>query len=109
MTREARLGLNGPQVIEQEAGCAEFDSRQRALIWGLTGGEQRYASGLADAIVADDTAEIKAVLARLFAQGLPAQHRSDRAGEYLARLARVDTATQPAPADVRAIYAQGDA
>lgn len=109
MTREARLGLNGPQVIEQEAGIAEFDSRQRALIWGLTGGEQRYASGLVDACVADDTAEIKATIIRLFAQGLPARHRSDCASEYLARLERVDTAAQPTPADVRAIYAQGDA
>lgn len=109
MTREARLGLNGPQVIEQEAGCAEFDARQRGLIWGLTGGEQRYATGLADACVDDDTAEIKATVARLFAQGLPQTHRSDRAGDYLARLARVDTSTQATPADVRAIFAQGDA
>jgi malonate decarboxylase gamma subunit len=29
MTREARLGLNGPQVIEQEAGIEEYDSRDR--------------------------------------------------------------------------------
>ena len=40
-TREARLGLNGPQVIEQEAGVDEFDSRDRPMIWSLTGGEQR--------------------------------------------------------------------
>jgi malonate decarboxylase beta subunit len=109
MTREARLGLNGPQVIEQEAGVAEFDSRQRSLIWGLTGGEQRVATGLADACVADDSAEIKATVARLFAQGLPQRHRSERAGEYLAALARVDTAAQPTPQDVRAIYTRGDA
>lgn len=49
LTREARLGLNGPLVIEQEAGVAEFDAKKRALIWGLTGGEQRAATGLADA------------------------------------------------------------
>jgi malonate decarboxylase beta subunit len=109
MTREARLGLNGPQVIEQEAGVAEFDARQRALIWGLTGGEQRYASGLVDACVADDTADIRATVARLFAQGLPTQHRSDQASEYLARLERVDTGAQPTATSVRAIYARGDA
>jgi malonate decarboxylase beta subunit len=109
MTREARLGLNGPQVIEQEAGVLEFDSRQRALIWGLTGGEQRHATGLVDACVADDTAEIRATVARLFAQGLPSRHRSDLAGEYLARLERVDTDRQPTPASVRAAYAQGEA
>jgi malonate decarboxylase beta subunit len=109
LTREARLGLNGPQVIEQEAGVAEFDARQRSLIWGLTGGEQRVATGLADACVADDSAEIKATVARLFAQGLPQRHRSERAAEFLACLERVDTAAQPAPQDVRAIYTRGDA
>jgi malonate decarboxylase beta subunit len=109
MTREARLGLNGPQVIEQEAGCAEFDSRQRGLIWGLTGGEQRFNTGLADACVADDTADIRATVARLFAQGLPEKHRSDRAADYLARLECVDTSVQSTPLDVRGIYGQGDA
>jgi len=96
-------------VIEQEAGVAEFDAKKRALIWGLTGGEQRAATGLADACVQDDTLEVKATVARLFAQGLPKQHRSERADDFLARLARVDTAGQPAPEDVRNIYQQGDA
>ena len=109
MTREARLGLNGPLVIEQEAGVAEFDSRQRGLIWSLTGGEQRHATGLADACAEDDTAEIRATVARLFAQGLPHQHRGDRARDYLEHLARVDTEAQPTPQDVRAIYREGDA
>jgi malonate decarboxylase beta subunit len=109
LTREARLGLNGPQVIEQEAGVDEFDARQRALIWGLTGGAQRVASGLADACVEDDTPEVRATVARLFAQGLPAQNRSDRAVEYLAALAGVDTGAQAAPEDVRMTYTQGAA
>ncbi len=39
VTREARLGLNGPQVIEQEAGIEEYDSRNRPFIWSMTGGE----------------------------------------------------------------------
>jgi malonate decarboxylase beta subunit len=37
VTREARLGLNGPQVIEQEAGIEEYDSRDRPFIWSMTG------------------------------------------------------------------------
>lgn len=109
LTREARLGLNGPQVIEQEAGIGEFDARNRGLIWGLTGGEQRVATGLADACVDDDTLEVRATVARLFARGIPDRHRSERADDYLAALARTDTAAQPTPADVRAIYTQGDA
>ena len=109
VTREARLGLNGPQVIEQEAGVAEFDARNRALIWGLTGGEQRAATGLADACVDDDSAGIRATVATLFARGVPARHRSECAGEYLSALARADTGVQPAPSDVRAVYTKGEA
>jgi malonate decarboxylase beta subunit len=88
VTREARLGLNGPQVIEQEAGLDEYDSRDRPFIWSLTGGEQRHASGLADAYLADDVAAIP--------------------DEFLARLARLgDDCEQLDAARVRALY-QGD-
>jgi malonate decarboxylase beta subunit len=107
LTREARLGLNGPQVIEQEAGVGEFDSRQRALIWGLTGGEQRVAAHLADACVADDSAAIRQAVTGFFAQGVPTRHRSERAADFLAALDRVDTAVQSSAADVRALYAKG--
>lgn len=107
MTREARLGLNGPQVIEQEAGVAEFDSRQRTLIWELTGGEQRIAARLADACVDDDTAAVRATLVDLFARGLPAVHRSDRAADFLACLERVDTTRQATAQDVRDLYSKG--
>ena len=113
LTREARLGLNGPQVIEQEAGVAEFDARKRALIWGLTGGAQRVATGLADACVQDDTAAIRAEVARLFSLGVPKLHRSDRADDFLACLRDVDTNAQPIPEDVRELmgttFRQGDA
>jgi malonate decarboxylase beta subunit len=107
MTREARLGLNGPQVIEQEAGVAEFDSRQRALIWGLTGGEQRVAARLADACVDDDTAAVRTTLADLFARGLPAVHRSDRAADFLVCLEHVDATRQATAQDVRDLYSKG--
>lgn len=107
LTREARLGLNGPQVIEQEAGLAEFDARNRALIWGLTGGQQRCATHLADVLVDDDTAQVRAALGDLFRAGPPAVHRSERCGDFLASLAHVDTAQQPTAAQVRTIYGKG--
>src|SRR6202522_3319265 len=59
MTREARLGLNGPEVIEQESGIDEFDSSDRALIWAIHGGEQRVGMGLADALVEEYAEKIK--------------------------------------------------
>jgi malonate decarboxylase beta subunit len=107
LTGEARLGLNGPQVIEQEAGVAEFDTRDRPFIWSLTGGVQRHLSHLADACVEDDTATIRATLAALFEQGVPQQHRSARYRDFLACLAQADP-TQPATAQqVRTIYGEG--
>jgi hypothetical protein len=83
VTREARLGLNGPQVIEQEAGLDEYDSRDRPFIWSLTGGEQRFASGLVDRYVADDVAQLQQTVSALLQQGLPAQQRSRQAAHYL--------------------------
>ena len=107
VTREARLGLNGPAVIEQEAGVDEFDSRNKPLIWSLTGGEQRFQSGLADAFVDDDTAQVRATVAELFQRGLPEQHRSSQADGFLARLDEVDAGVQATPDAVRANYSKG--
>jgi len=107
VTREARLGLNGPQVIEQEAGLDEYDSRDRPFIWSLTGGEQRFNSGLADRYVADDVAQIQQTVSALLQLGLPAQQRSRRADFYLARLAELDAEPQIDPATVRDLY-QGE-
>lgn len=108
VTREARLGLNGPQVIEQEAGLSEYDSRDRPFIWSLTGGEQRAASGLVDAYVPDDIAAIRETLQGLLAQpdqGLP---RSRRHAWFLERLARLGTdCEQLDAAAVRALF-QGE-
>lgn len=107
VTQEARLGLNGPQVIEQEAGLEEYDSRDRPFIWSLTGGEQRFASGLVDRYVADDVAQIQAQVRELLALGLPERQRSREADLYLQRLARLDTTPQIDAATVRDLY-QGD-
>lgn len=105
VTREARLGLNGPSVIEQEAGVEEYDSHDRPFIWGLTGGAQREATGLVDACVDDDTAVIRAQVLSWLQAGLPARQRSEQVDHYLTRLAQVDTTRQSTPEDVRARYA----
>jgi malonate decarboxylase beta subunit len=94
MTREGRLGLNGPQVIEQEAGVAEFDSEDRRLVWETIGGEQRVATGIADALVEDDVAAIAGAVRIAFEAGLPAGHRSAQVGFYEALLTGID-ASEP--------------
>lgn len=107
VTREARLGLNGPQVIEQEAGIDEYDAKDRPFIWSLTGGEQRHASGLADGYVADDVDAIRQQLLQLLER--PSAERASRHAWYLERLSRLgrEVAQVDAPG-VRALY-QGDA
>lgn len=107
VTQEARLGLNGPQVIEQEAGIEEYDSRDRPFIWSLTGGEQRFASGLVDRYVADDVAKIRQQVGELLQQGLPARPRSQRAEWFLQRLGNLNTDRQIEPSVVRDLY-QGE-
>ncbi|AMB84054.1 biotin-independent malonate decarboxylase subunit beta [Pseudomonas agarici] len=107
VTQEARLGLNGPQVIEQEAGLQEYDSRDRPFIWSLTGGEQRFASGLADRYVADDVALLREQVAGLLAAGVPDVQRSRQADRYLRRLTELDAGPQIEPATVRRLF-QGD-
>lgn len=106
MTREARLGLNGPQVIEQEAGIEEYDSRDRPFIWSLTGGEQRNATGLADVCIEDDSVTIRAQVIDWLRAGAPKHQRSEQIDHYLAQLAAVDTSRQATAEDVRTHYAK---
>ena len=101
MTREARLGLNGPEVIEQESGVDEFDSSDRALIWAINGGEQRHAMGLADALVDDDSQQIAATVRQFIAKGVPAIHRSSQVALYRRRIQALDATQQVNPQSLR--------
>ncbi|MCC4606174.1 biotin-independent malonate decarboxylase subunit beta [Xanthomonas campestris pv. parthenii] len=53
MSEEGRLSLSGPDVIETVRGVEEFDARDRALVWRVTGGKHRYLLGEARTLVAD--------------------------------------------------------
>ena len=106
VTREARLGLNGPQVIEQEAGIEEYDSRDRPFIWSMTGGEVRYQSGLVDALVGDGVNAVKAAMNDALSKGVPAKHRTDNYDDYLARLTNFDTRKQADAEQINALFAR---
>jgi malonate decarboxylase beta subunit len=107
MTREARLGLNGPEVIEEQSGIEEFDSKDRQLVWGVNGGEQRYATGFADYLAEDDVEAIKQCIVEAFARGLPATHRSEQVDDYLKRLAAMDVSQQLPSSEVRKLWLKG--
>jgi len=91
-TKQGRLGMNGPEVIEQEAGIEELDSSDRRRVWQMIGGEQRAATGLADTLVDDDAQAMRAAVRDTFARGVPAAHRTEQVSAYLERLAHMDPA-----------------
>jgi malonate decarboxylase beta subunit len=91
-TRQARLGLNGPEVIEQEAGVAEFNASDRALVWSVTGGAQRAAASMVDALVADDVQEISQAVRQAFQAGIPVEHRSASIDRYRTQLGAYEPA-----------------
>lgn len=105
VTREARLGLNGPQVIEQEAGVEEFDSRDRPMIWSLLGGAQREATGLADERVDDDLAEIRARIAAAVSRKPARLDRTADLAGWEAMLAAIDPAERAEADAVRGVFA----
>jgi malonate decarboxylase beta subunit len=57
--------MSGPEVIETAGGVEEFDARDRALVWRVTGGKHRYLLGDAQAIVADDIASFRTAALQL--------------------------------------------
>jgi malonate decarboxylase beta subunit len=93
MTKQGRLGMNGPEVIEQEAGIEELDASDRRHVWQLIGGEQRAETGFADALVEDAVDDVHAAVRAAFASGVPEAHRTEQVEAYLAKLAQIDPAT----------------
>ena len=106
VTRQARLGMNGPEVIEQEAGIADLDASDRFAVWTLMGGEQRYSTEFADALLDDDVdaivADIRSAVHR------PAdQPRSADVQWLIARLANIDAEHPPEPRALRLLWSRG--
>ncbi|MFS0961895.1 biotin-independent malonate decarboxylase subunit beta [Enterococcus durans] len=87
--KKARVGLNGPEVIEQEAGVREFDSSDKDLIWNTLGSRQRVESKIIDELVTDSVESIKeAVVAAINER--KDTHRSESSEFYLSLLDSLD-------------------
>ena len=97
VTRQGRLGMNGPEVIEQEAGVEELDASDRRLVWSLVGGEQRRATGLADALVEDDARAVAGAVRDAFRRGSPARHRSEQVAHFREQLGALELPPPPPP------------
>ncbi len=69
MSEEGRLAMSGPEVIETVYGVEEFDSRDRALVWRVTGGKHRFVMGDVQALVADDMAAFREAAIQVMTTG----------------------------------------
>ncbi|AOB32891.1 malonate decarboxylase subunit beta [Bordetella sp. H567] len=54
ISEPGRIGVSGPEVIEANEGLEEFDAKDRALVWRITGGRTRVLMGGADRYARDD-------------------------------------------------------
>lgn len=72
MSEAGRLGLTGPEVIEQEMGKDEFDAGDRALVFRTTGGKHKYimqdCNFLVDNNVASFREQIQEIMELPFAE-----------------------------------------
>jgi malonate decarboxylase beta subunit len=105
MSEEGRLGLSGPDVIEETKGVEELDASDRGLVWRTYGGKHRYLLGEADLLVEDDLGAFRAAAIALARARRPIELEAlSREHEGLARR----LAEHGAAADAAAIWrAQG--
>lgn len=104
VTRQARLGLNGPEVIEHEAGIEELDAADRRTVWSIMGGEQRHVLGLADELVADDCGQIAGAVRAAFRRDGAARFRSRAVETFMHRISSLDPLRPPDPRHLRAVW-----
>ncbi len=70
ISEHGRTSVSGPEVIETNKGVEEFDSKDRALVWRITGGRTRALLGGADVYVEDSPPAFRAAAIKLLGQAL---------------------------------------
>lgn len=65
MSELGRIGLTGPEVIEQEMGKKEFDSSDRALVYRTTGGKHKTIMRDCAFLVADSIGAFRGKVSEL--------------------------------------------
>ncbi|MBV9488812.1 MAG: biotin-independent malonate decarboxylase subunit beta [Verrucomicrobia bacterium] len=89
ISEQGRIGVSGPEVIETNQGVEEFDSRDRALVWRITGGRTRRLLGAADAYAEDRIESFREAACGLLNRA-PAFDRSTLEAEHARLKARLE-------------------
>jgi malonate decarboxylase beta subunit len=71
VSQHARIGVSGPEVIETNKGVEEFDSKDRGLVWRITGGRTRALLGSADCYVRDRIKDFRAAAIDILGKAPP--------------------------------------
>jgi len=107
MSQFGRLGLTGPEVIEEEMGKDEFDSSDRALVYRTTGGRHKYIMGDSNFLVKDSIAAfrttLKEVLLKPYTE-ISAMRRIGTLNKVLYQLKLVELCVKLAPKDSRDVW-----
>lgn len=107
MSPQGRLGLTGPEVIEQEIGKEEFDASDKSLISRTTGGKHKYIMRDCNELVEDRIGAFRDALCGLLNRPYSSLCRCRRIGSYeLVReqMALVRLAAQLNPSDSKDIW-----
>ena len=107
MSQNGRIGLTGPEVIEEEMGKDEFDSSDRALVFRTTGGKHKYIMGDCNFLVADSIAAFRKALLDALALPYSEIERFSRIGSLERvnyQLKLVDLCAKLAPKDSRDVW-----
>jgi len=108
MSEFGRLGLTGPEVIEQEMGKDEFNSADHALVYRTTGGRHKYIMGDCNYLVDDSVAAFRKQMAELAAMPrakFPGMRRIGTPALVDKQLKRVEMAAEMQPSDARDVWA----
>ena len=108
MSSLGRIGLTGPEVIEQEMGKSEFDSSDRALVYRTTGGRHKYLMKDCAFLVEDSIAAFRGQLAELLKKPYEelSQYRVIGSSDLVEKqLALVKLVAEMKPKDSRDLWA----
>lgn len=108
MSPQGRLGLTGPEVIEQEMGKDEFDAGDKSLISRTTGGKHKYIMRDCNALVDDNMGAFRKALCEILALPYESVCKFRRIGSYelvKEQISLVNLAAEMNPRDAKDVWA----
>ena len=107
MSPQGRLGLTGPEVIEQEMGREEFDASDKSLISRTTGGKHKYIMQDCNLLVDDRISAFRQALCALAEMEYGEVCRFRRIGSHrlvLEQIGLVNLAAALCPSDAEDLW-----